>query len=235
MPIAIIDYGAGNLRSVQKALEKLGFDAVITDNAEIISKASGTILPGVGAFDSAIEELEAKKLIPVIKAAISSGKPFLGLCLGMQLLFESSEEGSKAGLGILKGKVRKFESWKVGKMNGAESSASGKQPDTNLNFPAIKPSNPQTALKIPHMGWNNISIKKSSPLLKDVKDGTKVYFVHSYYCDPADSSDILTSTGYGADFVSSVEKGNIFGLQFHPEKSAESGLKILKNFGGMCK
>lgn len=205
MSIAIIDYGTGNLRSVQKALEKLGFEASITSDNKKIKDSTGIILPGVGAFDSAITSLKENDTSETMMNEIKKGKPFLGLCLGMQLLFETSEEGSKKGLGLFKGKVVKF------------------------NF------GKKTELKIPHMGWNNISFKKDSPLLKGVTNNTQAYFVHSYYCVPEDTSLILTETDYGIPFASSIAKDNIFALQFHPEKSSDEGLKILNNFGKECK
>ena len=203
MPIAIIDYGSGNLRSVQKALEKLGFAAEISSDSDFISRSCAVILPGVGAFDPAIQELKSKDLIETIKNEIKTGKPFLGLCLGMQLLFDDSEEGKEKGLGILKGRVKRFESVE--------------------------------RLKVPHMGWNNIKIKKSSPILKGIPDNSQVYFVHSYYCVPKNGADFLTVTDYGIEFASSIERDNIFALQFHPEKSGDVGLQILKNFGELSK
>jgi len=211
MPIAIIDYGAGNLRSVEKALEKLGFQAVITSDIKEIDGAEGMVLPGVGAFDPAIKELRKKELTDAIVSGIKKNKPFLGLCLGMQLLFDKSEEGREKGLGLIKGAVKKF------------------------SFPGPYSLVPSPLLKIPHMGWNNIRIKKSSPLFEGIRGSAKMYFVHSYYCVPDDRSDILTTTDYGVKFASSVSRGNIFALQFHPEKSGDTGLKILKNFGELCK
>lgn len=206
MSIAIIDYGAGNLRSVQKALEKLGFRSIITKDKDLIEASSAIILPGVGAFDPAIKELKGSGLIDLLKSQITKGKPFLGLCLGMQILFEESEEGKEKGLGLIKGRVKKF----------------------NLKKEA--------GLKVPHMGWNNISIKNTaSPIMRNIRDNSKVYFVHSYYCETNDAGDILTTTDYGGDFVSSVGRKNIFALQFHPEKSGDIGLEILKNFGELSK
>ena len=206
MPIAIIDYGAGNLRSVQKALEKLGFSSFITkDRADIIS-SHGIILPGVGAFDSALKELRLLGIDSLLKLQIEKGKPFLGLCLGMQILFEESEEGREKGLGLIKGKVKKFSFAK------------------------------DAALKVPHIGWNNLLIKQSScPIMKNIPQNVKVYFVHSYYCEPQNATDILTETDYGIKFASSVSQNNLFAMQFHPEKSGEIGLEILRNFGGLCK
>lgn len=206
MSVAIIDYGAGNLRSVQKAFEKIGIISNITSDISEINGSNGLVLPGVGAFDPAIKELKNKKLIETIILNVQKGKPFLGLCLGMQLLFEKSAEGKEKGLGSIKGEVKKFSGKGLGQK-----------------------------LKVPHMGWNDIKIRKPSPILKGVPDGTKMYFVHSFYCIPSERSDILTETDYGADFVSAVSNNNIYALQFHPEKSADAGLQILKNFGGLCR
>ena len=201
--IAVIDYGMGNLRSVEKALEVSGAKTRVTGKPSDIEKADKVVFPGVGAFGAAMLELRRLRLIEPIKDAICEGKPFLGLCLGLQLLFEKSEEAPGVrGLCVLKGDVRRFRS---------------------------------RALKIPHMGWNNIvhspqSIVHGPDILKGVLSGAYMYFVHSYYVKPKDKDVILTTTDYGIEFVSGVAKDNIYGLQFHPEKSQELGLKILKNF-----
>jgi len=203
--IAVIDYGMGNLRSVEKALEVSGAKTIVTSSARAIAGCDKIVFPGVGAFGDSMKELKSRKLIEPIKDAISIGKPFLGLCLGLQLLFEKSEEAPGVkGLGVLKGDVRRFRF------------ARG-------------------ALKVPHMGWN--TIKKSSrikyqnsKLLSGLSGENYMYFVHSYYVVPKDKSAILTTTDYGFDFVSGVAKDNIYGLQFHPEKSQTAGLKILENF-----
>jgi len=206
MPIAIIDYGAGNLRSVQKALEKLGFSAFVTKDKNEIVSSGGVILPGVGAFDSALKMLRASGLAAMLASEINQGKPFLGLCLGMQILFDQSEEGLEPGLGIIKGTVKRF------------------------------PYSPGTSLKVPHMGWNTLKIKKpDSPIMKNVPQNSKVYFVHSYYCEPQSPEMTLTETDHGISFASSVYRDNLFALQFHPEKSGEIGLEMLKNFGGLCR
>jgi glutamine amidotransferase len=195
--IAIIDYGMGNLRSVEKALEKIGEKALVTNKISAIKKAEKIILPGVGAFQDCMDNLKKLKLTPVIKESIAQKKPFLGICLGLQLLFSYSEEGKGSkGLNLFKGSVKKF----------------------------------KKKLKVPHMGWNKIKINKRSPLLKDIPNNSYVYFVHSYYVDSEEKDIILTKTYYGLDFTSSICKGNTFALQFHPEKSQDIGLKILKNF-----
>jgi len=206
MSIAIIDYGAGNLRSVQKAFQAVGVDAEITKDRNTIHGAKGVVLPGVGSFDSAINELRQLNLEGLIEEAIALGKPFLGICLGMQHLFGSSEEGKMKGLSILPGKVVRF------------------------NFAQTPWSN----LSVPHMGWNRLLIKRRSPILEGIDDGAMMYFAHSYYVAPQDEMAVATRTDYGIEFCSSVWKDNIFGIQFHPEKSGEKGLQILKNFGKQC-
>ena len=207
--IAIIDYGMGNLRSVQKGFEKVGYDTIVTSNSEDILSADGVVLPGVGAFKDCMNNLREGKLIDPIHKIIEEGKPFLGICLGLQLLFTESEEfGIHKGLGIIKGRVVKF-------------------------------SFSTQGLKIPHMGWN--SIKKSgqknqfSPMFEGIPDNSYFYFVHSYYVVPEDDNIVASKTDYGIDFVSSISKDNIFACQFHPEKSQEMGLRLLKNFGDICK
>ncbi|MBI3618085.1 MAG: imidazole glycerol phosphate synthase subunit HisH [Candidatus Omnitrophica bacterium] len=202
--IAIIDYGMGNLRSVQKAMERAGARAKITQRPEDIAKASRIILPGVGAMRPAMEKLEALGLIPAVKQAISAGKPFLGICLGLQLLFEKSNEGGDVnGLGILKGKVERFSS---------------------------------TKQKVPHMGWNQLKFKKApseNGLFKGIAPLSYVYFCHSYFVKPKDARSAAATTDYGGEFVSAVAVDNIYGVQFHPEKSQAVGLKILGNFNAL--
>lgn len=199
--IAIVDYGMGNLRSVEKGFQKLGIDARVTKKPSDIDDASGVVLPGVGAFRDCMRNLTESLLIDSIVRAIEKGKPYLGICLGLQILFSESEEfGVSRGLDILKGKVVRF------------------------RFE-------HNELKIPHMGWNNIIIKKRPPLLKEIEDGSFFYFVHSYYVVPEDNGIIATVTDYGLEFTSMIWKDNIFATQFHPEKSQSLGLKILKAFG----
>ncbi len=207
MSIAIIDYGSGNLRSVQKAFEKLGFSAEITKDKAAIRGAKGVVLPGVGSFDAAIKELRQLGLESAIEGSIAMGKPFLGICLGMQHLFGSSEEGKERGLGLLDGDVRKF------KFKGSA----------------------WADLSVPHMGWNRLLVKHRSHILEGIEDGSMVNFAHSYYVDPKDQMQVATRTDYGIEFVSSIWKDNIFGIQFHPEKSGDIGLRIIKNFGKLCK
>ncbi len=200
--IAIIDYGAGNLQSVKKALDFIGTENIITDDPEKIKSADKVLLPGVGSFGDAMDSMAKSGLVETVKECALSGKPFLGICLGLQLLFEESEESPGVkGLGIFKGKIKKF--------------------------------SPDMGLKIPHIGWNSLSIKQNDTLFKDIPENSYVYFVHSYYLHAEDENDIATVTNYGIDFHSAVGKGNIFATQFHPEKSGDVGLQILRNFASM--
>ncbi len=200
--IAIIDYGAGNLQSVKKALDFIGAESVITDNPETINTCDKILLPGVGSFGDAMASMRAKNLVETVKQNALSGKAFLGICLGLQLLFEESEESLNVkGLGIFKGKIRRFPS--------------------------------DMGLKIPHIGWNSLEIKQKDTLFKGIPENSYVYFVHSYYLEAEDLTDVATVTNYGIDFHSAVGKGNIFATQFHPEKSGDVGLQILRNFASM--
>jgi glutamine amidotransferase len=198
--IAIVDYGMGNLRSVSKAFEAVGHEAVVTRDRATIKNASHMVLPGVGAFGDCMANLERFDLVEPIRSTIQSGKPFLGICLGLQLLFTESEEfGLHKGLGIIPGKVRKFVL--------------------------------DSALKVPHMGWNQVNIQRACPLFDAIADGSNWYSVHSYFVDPADRTVVATTTTYGIPFVSSIWKENIVACQFHPEKSQSVGLRLIKNFG----
>lgn len=196
--IAIIDYDAGNIKSVEKALQYLGEEAVITRDAGEILMADKVILPGVGAFGDAMEKLNRYGLVPVIHEVVEKGIPFLGICLGLQLMFEGSEEAPGVeGLGLLKGKIVRI-------------------PEGD-------------GLKVPHMGWNSLSFPKEGRLFAGIPENSYVYFVHSYYLQAEE--DIVTATAeYGVTIHASVEKGNVFACQFHPEKSSHTGLTILKNF-----
>ena len=201
--IAIVDYGMGNLRSVQKAFEVVGHKAIVTRDPTILDDASHVVLPGVGAFGDCMANLMHYRLVDTIRRVISSGKPFLGICLGLQVLFTESEEfGRHQGLNILRGKVKRIP----------------------------RPRESSSAFKIPHMGWNTISIQQPVPLLDGINSGSYVYFVHSYYVEPEDSRVTGTVTEYGIPFVSSVWKDNIFASQFHPEKSQRVGLQLFRNF-----
>ena len=205
MTIAVIDYEMGNLRSVQKALERVGADAVITRDPDVIMGAAAAVLPGVGAFGACMDNLKRHGLAEPVRIFAASGRPFLGICVGMQILFEESEEfGRVEGLGILPGKIVRF------------------APD------------PEGKRKVPQMGWNALTIEKRAPHLADLKDGAQVYFVHSYYPVPADREIVATTTDYGGVFASAVWQDNIFATQFHPEKSQAVGLRILANFAELA-
>lgn len=196
--IAIVNYGLGNLHSVHKAIVHVGGDAIVTDDVEVIANADKVVLPGVGAFGDGMRGLEERGFVSVLQEVAAKGTPILGICLGMQLFFESSTElGSYKGLGLIPGEVVLFEGVEV---------------------------------KVPQIGWNQLMLEKESPLLANTNEGDYVYFNHSYYCEPAEESDVLTSTVYGLRYCSAVQRGNIFGVQFHPEKSQKVGLNLLKNF-----
>jgi len=208
--IAVIDYGMGNLRSVSKALEAVGAAVNVTSRPEEIETAGAIVLPGVGAFSRAMKNLEKLGVLPAILKGIQEGKPYLGICLGLQLLFtESEEHGKHKGFDVIKGKVKKFE----------------------------------RGLKIPHMGWNEVRVKSTVPALpagrhgprstdifKGIPNNSYFYFVHTYCGEPEDKSVIAATTEYGREFASAVNKDNVWGVQFHPEKSSNLGLKILENF-----
>ncbi len=197
--IAVIDYDAGNIASVIKAFEYLGKECVLTRDRDTILKAERVVLPGVGCFKDAMDKLNKYELVPVIKEAVSQNKPFLGICLGLQLMFEESEESPGVkGLSLLKGKCFKL------------PSGSG--------------------IKVPEIGWNSLSFPNKSRLFEGIKEGSYVYFVHSYYLQAEDKGIVSAVTEYGVEVHAAVESGNIFACQFHPEKSSEVGLKILDNF-----
>ena len=197
--IAIIDYDAGNIKSVEKAVISLGETPIVTRDPSVIRSADHVILPGVGSFGDAMGKLEAYGLVDVVKAVVSAGTPFLGICLGQQLLFESSEESPGVpGLGILKGTCRRFRA--------------------------------DAGLKIPQIGWNDLTLSHDGRLFRGIADGSYVYFVHTYYCHAEDRSVVTASCTYADEADASVECGNVFACQFHPEKSGRVGLKILSNF-----
>jgi len=198
--IAIIDYGIGNLRSVEKALQHVGANVRLTGDIAQIRAARGVVLPGVGAFGDCMSQLEQHGFVPVVKDLVAAGVPLLGICVGLQLLFEESEEmGRFPGLGLLPGRVRRF----------------------------------RGDLKVPHIGWNQVHCIRANPLLAGMPQDSFAYFVHSYYVDPADDSDVLAVTDYGGPYASVVGRGQLFGVQFHPEKSQEVGLTILRNFSAL--
>ena len=206
--IAIVDYGMGNLRSVEKALARVGHSPRVTRDPAVIVAADGVVLPGVGAFRACMANLDRLGLLPILRQVIDRGTPFLGICLGMQVLFEESEEfGPVPGLGIFPGRVVRFQEREIG------------------------------GLRIPHMGWNILRRRGEAvdlPHLAGVADGAYVYFVHSYYVVPRDTAMVATQTPYGVAFASSVRRDNVFAVQWHPEKSQETGLKVLANFAALA-
>lgn len=219
--IAVVDYDMGNLRSVAKAFEHIGAKAVVTRDPAAIKDASHVVLPGVGAFRDCIANLTSYGLVEPILRSIESGKPFLGICLGLQLLFEESTEfGLHQGLGLVKGRVVRFPH----DMTAAEPGLLAE------GVPAGAAPGGEAHLKVPHMGWNRVEMAKGSRVFKGVPDGAYFYFVHSYYAVPEDGSVTLTTTEYGVEFTSSIEVDNVTACQFHPEKSQSVGLKVLKNF-----
>ena len=201
MMIAIVDYGMGNLRSVSKALERVGCATALAETPEAVMGAEKLVVPGVGAFGDAMKELERKGLVGPIREYARSGRPLMGICLGMQVFFESSEEDPGIeGLCLLRGTVRRFT---------------------------------DAGLKIPHMGWNSLAVRKGSRLLAGLGESPHVYFVHSYYVAPEDEGVAAAMSAYGERFTAAVETGNLVGTQFHPEKSQATGLRILGNFASM--
>jgi glutamine amidotransferase len=201
MKLAIVDYGMGNLRSVQKAFAEVGFDAQITADPTEIERADKVVLPGVGAFNDAVTTIREKRMVDPITRHIEKGKPFLGICLGLQMLFDVGyEDGEHHGLGIIPGKCVRFE---VDRTQG---------------------------LKVPHMGWNQLQFRKPSPLFRDLAPECNVYFVHSFHVVPSDADVIASTTDYGGAFTSSIWRDNLMATQFHPEKSQKVGLHILANF-----
>jgi glutamine amidotransferase len=199
--IAVLDYGIGNLRSAEKALQHVGVDAALTSDPVVARQAAGVVLPGVGAFGRCMEQLRESGLEPVVHETIDGGKPFLGICVGMQMLFDTSEEAPGVkGLGIITGEVRRL----------------------------------VTTERLPHMGWNTLQIRTGSKLFDGIDDGSWLYFVHSYAPVPDDEAVIAATADYGGPVVAAVEQGRVWATQFHPEKSAANGLRLLKNFAEAC-
>ena len=198
--VAIIDYGVGNLRSVEKAFEATGCEALVTSDERALMEAERLALPGVGAFAACMRELKKRGFDELVRERVEAGVPLLGVCVGMQMLFEESEEfGHTEGLGFLSGRVRRF----------------------------------ADEMLVPQVGWNQVRARRAHPLLDGLEASPFFYFVHSYYCDPTDEDVVLGETEYGSPYASIVARGNICGVQFHPEKSQTAGLRLLKNFGAM--
>jgi glutamine amidotransferase len=205
--IGIVDYGMGNLHSVRKGFERVGAPVRIVTDAAGIAASDKVVLPGVGAFRDAMATLRDKGLVEPVRQAIDQGKWFLGICLGLQMLFDVSyEDGRHEGLGVMGGEVKRFDF--------------AGRPDAD-------------ELKIPHMGWNALDIRQAAPLFSGLESGAHVYFVHSYYVAPTDAAVIATTTDHGGAFVSSVWRGNVMAVQFHPEKSQQAGLRMLENFAAL--
>lgn len=203
--IAIIDYGIGNLRSVEKAFQHVGADARLTGDPAVVRAADGVVLPGVGAFGACAHGLRSAGFEPLVHEVAAAGQPLLGICVGMQLLFDESEEmGRHAGLGLLAGQVLRF-------------------PDNQVDTAGAR-------LKVPQIGWNQLWHRGTDPLLAGVEPGSYTYFVHSYYCQPSHAEDVVATTDFGLSYASIVRRDNIWGVQFHPEKSHTVGLQILRNF-----
>lgn len=195
--VAIIDYGVGNLRSVEKAFAATGCEAVISADERVLREAERLVLPGVGAFGACMNALNERGFDELVRERVAEGTPLLGVCVGMQMLFDESEEfGLRQGLGLLRGRVRRFEE----------------------------------GLRVPHVGWNNVHKRREHPLLEGIEDGAFFYFVHSYCCEAQDESVVLGETNYGITYAAIVGRDNLCGVQFHPEKSQDAGLRLLKNF-----
>ena len=221
----IIDYGIGNLRSIEKAFEAVGADVVRSDRADDIQRADKIVLPGVGAFGACIGEIRRRGLEQPILEAIEAGKPFLGVCVGMQLLFDVGEElGVHEGLGVLRGRVLRL-----------DAIAPRRVVSATPGMDATEPPEWEVRLKIPHMGWNTIEPQEDNPLLKGLSDEAYFYFVHSFAALPEEERDVLASTRYGVEFPAIVHRNNVYGVQFHPEKSQRNGLQVLQNFAELVR
>ena len=211
--IGVVDYGMGNLRSVSKALASLGFPVTVSGSPAELSRCAGIVLPGVGAFRDCMKNLDRQGFLPFLTDVLGEGRPFLGICLGLQVLFSESEEfGRHEGIGYFPGKVVRFPS----------------------GLRETGPGGREVALKVPHMGWNRVDIIMDHPVFRGIPAGSYFYFVHSYYVEPEDSSSVACRTSYGLSFAAAVGKENQMAVQFHPEKSQGAGLAVLANFGRLC-
>jgi len=207
--IGVVDYGMGNLRSVSKALESLGFPTLVSGDPRALSSCRGIVFPGVGAFRDCMGNVVRQGLLPFLREYLAEGRPFLGICVGMQLLFSGSEEfGRHEGIGFFPGNV--------------------------VRFPGDMPARDGGVLKVPHMGWNGVEVVGDPPALRGIPSGTYFYFVHSYYAAPKAPGDVVCRSTYGVPFAAAVARGNRLAVQFHPEKSQAAGLRLLGNFGRLC-
>ena len=207
--IGVVDYGMGNLRSVSKALESLGFPTLVSGDPKALSSCRGIVFPGVGAFRDCMGNVVRQGLLPFLREYLAADRPFLGICVGMQLLFSGSEEfGRHEGIGFFRGNV--------------------------VRFPGDMPARDGGVLKVPHMGWNGVEVVGDPPALRGIPSGTYFYFVHSYYAAPDDPADVVCRSTYGVRFAAAVGRGNRLAVQFHPEKSQAAGLRLLGNFGRLC-
>ncbi len=212
--VGVVDYGMGNLRSVGKALETVGCSVRVSGSAAELSRCRGIVLPGVGAFRDCMQNLAREGLLPFIREVLADGRPFLGICLGLQVLFTESEEfGRHEGLGFFPGRVVRFPA----------------------RMPAPAAAGGAAVLKIPHMGWNRVTLTREHPFLRGIPAGAYFYFVHSYYVVPDDDAVVACRTFYGIEFAAGVGRGNLLAVQFHPEKSQAAGLALLSNFGRVCR
>jgi glutamine amidotransferase len=211
--IGVVDYGMGNLRSVSKALESLGFPVIVSGSPAKLSRCAGIVLPGVGAFRDCMKNLDRQGFLPFLADVLGEGRPFLGICLGLQVLFSESEEfGRHEGIGFFPGKVVRFPS----------------------GLRETGPGGREMVLKVPHMGWNRVDVIMDHPVFQGIPAGSYFYFVHSYYVEPEDPSCVACRSSYGLSFASAVGKENQVAVQFHPEKSQGAGLAVLANFGRLC-